>query len=224
MTTAVVEKKHDEKSSLSTIDDRLSQIDKISSKYCALNLPRSVARANALADAMRQIKNLMNGEILENILYLQGSKLGYLTDKDKSGGYPQDVVRDCVILAMLQGLSIVGNEFNIIAGETYITKAGMTRLVRELPGLTDLKIVDGRPEPANNGQGAFVPMKATWLLYGKPDSLEVAVPVRVNTGMGADAILGKATRKVLGRIHARITGSTQMLDEDKVDQEIDAPS
>lgn len=66
-----------------------------------------------------------------------------------------------------------------------------------------------------------MPMKATWLLHGKPDSLEVCIPVRVNSGMGADAILGKATRKILGRIHARITGSNQMIDDDG-DNEIDA--
>lgn len=214
MTTAMVEHKR-------TIDDRLSRIDEIGKVCESYAFSKSWHKAIAVAKAIREIKELMQGEVLQDVLYLQGSPLGFLTDKDRDGGYPPEVVRDVVIEATLRGLSVVGNEFNIIASRMYATKNGVTRLVRELPGLTDLKIVDGRPEPANNGQGAFVPMKATWLLNGKPDSLEVSIPVRVNSGMGADAILGKATRKILGRIHARITGSNQMIDEEG-DHEIDA--
>ncbi len=210
MATAMVESKE----SKLTVDDKLTRIDEIGKACESYALSRSFHKAISVAKAMREMQELMQGEVLQHVLYLQGSPLGFVTDKDKDGGYQPAVVRDVVIEATLRGLSVVGNEFNILAGRMYPTKAGLTRLVRELPGLTDLKITDGRPEPANNGQGAYVPMVATWLLNGKADRLEVAIPVKVNNGMGADAILGKATRKMLARIYARVTGSNQSFEED----------
>lgn len=210
MTTAMVE-------SLS-VDDRLTRIDAITKRCEKFGLVKSFHRAIHVAQAMREIQDLMTGEVLENILYLQGSPLGFLTDKDSAGGYPPEKVRDLVIEATLMGLAVIGNEFNIIAGRIYATKNGLTRLVREFPGMTDLKITEGKPEPSNNNQGAYVPMTAKWLLNGQPDVIEAIIPVRVNSGMGADAIFGKATRKLLAKIYSRLTGSKQSFVDDPDDE------
>ena len=206
MTTAIIEKL--------SVDDRLSRIDEISKSCESYALTRSFHRTIAVAKAMRELKALMTGEVLQHCLDLQSSQLGFLTDKDRDGGYPADVVRDVVIEATLRGLSVCGNELNIISGRLYATKNGLARLVKELPGFADLKLVEGKPENAGNGAGAYVPMKATWTLNGQADHLDAIIPVKVNAGMGADAILGKANRKMLARIYSRVTGSNQSYEDD----------
>ena len=52
-----------------------------------------------------------------------------------------------------------------------------------------------------------MPCKASWKLNGTPDVMEAEIPVRINAGMGSDAILGKAERKMRARIYNRITGT-----------------
>ena len=60
---------------------------------------------------------------------------------------------------------------------------------------------------------------ASWKHKGVADKMEnVVIAVRVNKGQGADATLGKAKRKLLARIYARVTG-TVVTDGDVGDPE-----
>lgn len=160
-------------------------------------------RALMIADGISALRTAV-APIIERVMPLQNNPLGFMTDK-RDTGYPADVVRDCLIEATLRGVSVAGNEFNIIAGRCYVTLNGFRRLMRELPGFTDLKLYPGVPKAANGG--AVVPFKATWKYQGKADQLEREIPVRINAGMGVDAILGKANRKMLASIYSQITGS-----------------
>ncbi len=155
---------------------------------------------------------------------LQGTGLGFLTDKDvaKNGekpGYPITDVKLVAIEAALMGAHWVGNEFNIISCRPYLTKNFFTRKLREFDGFTDLKLFPGVPVLAGE-KGALVPYVATWKLNGVEDRIERLVTkladnreidericVKVNSGMGADAILGKAERKIKAAIYGRLTGS-----------------
>ncbi|MFK5282891.1 hypothetical protein ACI3PL_25325, partial [Lacticaseibacillus paracasei] len=67
---------------------------------------------------------------------LQGNRLGFKTDKDKSGGYPESVVKNCLIEAVLLGIQPTGNQFNIIAGNMYPTKEGCGYLLNNFKGLS----------------------------------------------------------------------------------------
>jgi len=119
-------------------------------------------------------------------------------------------VKECLIEATIRGVRPVNNEFNIIAGRCYLTKNGVAHLLREFPGLTDLRPRFGVPKMVGE-KGALVAASAAWKLNGKPDSIEEReYPIRVNAGMGADAVLGKATRKLYAAIYAQLTGSEQM--------------
>jgi len=184
------------------------------------NLPafmQAVQMAQGIA-ALRAA--LTDAFVLQAIMPLQGSKLGFLTDKDKDGGYGINVVRECSIEAMLRGFSVVGNEFNIIAGGFYGTKAGFHRKVLEFPGLTDLVLEPGVPQLVADKGGALVPFSASWKLQGRAMRIDCQytkdgdnvvdrrIPVKVNGGMGSDAILGKAERKILYRVFARLHGNT----------------
>jgi hypothetical protein len=61
----------------------------------------------------------------------------------------------------------------------------------------------------------LVPMRAEWRLNGVPHLLrceatsegDFRIPVIENEGMGIDAVLGKARRKLFAKIFSRLTGS-----------------
>jgi hypothetical protein len=176
-------------------------------------------RAFRMAAAIRALHNAITDEMMKEIMHLQGTGLGFLTDKDKDGGYDAKIVKLVAIEASLMGAYWVGNEFNIISERPYLTKNFYTRKLREFPGLTDLKLSPGVPNLIGD-KGALVPYVATWkydsrdfrierLLKRIDDKTELdeRIPVRVNSGMGADAILGKAERKIKAQIYNLLTGS-----------------
>ncbi len=182
-----------------------------------------------LASGMRELRAALSKDVVEQVFMpLQGSKLGFRTDRDDKGGYPWDVVRDCVIDAMIRGFRPIGNELNIIAGNPYYTKEAYERKVEEFPGLSGFRPEPGVPQMANGG--ALVPYYATWSLDGVTDSLvcdivkvddrevDRRIPVRVNSGMGTDAIFGKAKRKFYARVYERLTG-VKAVDGDVLDAE-----
>lgn len=188
---------------------------------CALlttDTAENFVRTLKLASGVKMLNRLVSDSILDDIMELQGLTLGFLTDQDKSGGYDRKIVKRCVIEAMINGATVLNNEFNIISQRVYYAKNFFVRKLREFPGLTDLRLTPGVPKTLDGG--ALVPYVATWNLNGvadeirrlvtkMPDGLELdqRIPVKVNAGMGADAILGKAERKMRAAIYSRLTGS-----------------
>jgi hypothetical protein len=187
----------------------IEQLERVieESSLAVLNTVGKIERALRLAAGIGSLRGLLTEKAMQPIMALQGSALGFRTDKDRDGGYPAPVVRECLIEAVLRGLNPVGNEYNIIGGRMYVTREGLTRMVREIPGLAGMKLHIGLPKLAGD-KGAVVQVSATWTLDGKPDAIEPReVPIRVNSGMGGDAIIGKATRKLLALVYSQATGS-----------------
>lgn len=180
-------------------------------------------KALIVARSIKQFRSLLSESVMKDIMELQNNSLGFRTDKATSGGYPVAVVRDCVVQAFMRGLRVTGNEINIIAGNLYVTKEGFERLLAELDGMTNLKIQIGVPE--NKEGGALVPARAEWVYHGVADGIvwekeataDYRIPIRVNSAMGIDAILGKAKSKVLRNIYARATGARLAATEDADD-------
>lgn len=159
--------------------------------------------------------------VRDNFMPLQNSPLGFLTDAKE--GYDIATVRDVICEALLRGVMPVNNEFNIISGRLYIAKNGFERLVREFEGVQDLTYELAVPHLAGD-KGALVACVAKWFHDGVEEELVCAdktkdggidsrIPVKVNGGMGADGILGKATRKMFARIYAKLIGSSVDLAE-----------
>jgi hypothetical protein len=169
-------------------------------------------KAFGMAGAITMLRQQITEQHMGLLMPLQNSAMGFLTDN--KGGYPVEVVKECVIEAVLRGFAVTGNEFNIISGRFYATKNGLARKVREFPGLTDLRLNLGVPEVGREGQ--VVDARATWRLNGKADELARLIPVKVNAGMGPDAILGKATRKLLASVYGVLTGSEHTVPEGEV--------
>jgi hypothetical protein len=161
------------------------------------------------AAAMSRLRELLTGKAIEYVCALSNSRLGFQTDnyynRQRNNPYPPEIIRDCTIEAVLRGARLVGNEFNLIAGNAYFTKAFFSRKLLEYPGLTDLQIIYGIP--AIQPGGAVIETKATWVLNGKAMSRTEKFAIRVNEGQGADAIRGKAERKTKAQIYWQLTGT-----------------
>jgi hypothetical protein len=168
------------------------------------------AAAIATASLMQRVRSLLTPDLLQDLMALQQNQLGFNTDKP----YPVDVVRDCAIVAMIRGARVVGNEFNIISGKAYLTKEYFERQVREFPGISHFRDQYSIPEHGEGGKTARIACRASWTLDGKQDSLaclkgpdgDFRISVRVNSGMGEDAMLGKAKRKFLAKVLAVLQG------------------
>lgn len=197
--------------------ERITQLDQIASKYASALGPSASPFKNALtlAVAMQELRAILTEEMMRPIMGLMNSPLGFMTDRTgqpKKGQtaaaalYGWEEVRDCVIECTLRGFSVVGNEFNIIAGRFYAAKAGVLRKVLQYPCLTDFK--DTYAVPRNKEGGALVTCSATWILAGKPDAIEKEFAIKGDANYtSADAYLGKATRKLCAAILHRLNGS-----------------
>lgn len=196
-----------------------------------------VLKAIVLARATNQIRKLLTDKMMQDIMELMGSPLGFRTDKDKEErGYSVGVVRDIAIVAAIDGARLVGNEFNIIAGNYYRTKEQLKRRILEWEGLSNFRY-DTQIAETYGEKGAAVACRASWRLNGNREEIvceknekgDFRIAVRVNSGQGQDAIKGKAERKLFLKVWERLRGQeVQDWDPDEggeppsVDQTIDA--
>lgn len=162
--------------------------------------------AHAVALALKQMREGIAGEVISTIHGLQNSRLGFKTDNP--AGYPVETVRDCFIEATLRGVKPVGNEFNIIKSQCYITKEGYQGKIARAPFISEFKC-DLEPPKADNGKTATVSCRATWKKNGVEDTKKAEIPVRLDSGSTVDNILGKAERKFLKRVWEQMTGKTE---------------
>lgn len=161
-----------------------------------------------MAKGLEELRAALSDDLMRQyVLPLMNSPLGFRTDR--AGGdkpvYGMADVREAVIEAAIKGFRWTGNEFNIISGRAYFTKEGLARRVREWPGLTNLQLTPGLPSVKDGG--CIVPFVASWELHGSKQRAERQIPVRLNSGQGGDAGLGKATRKMLAAVYGQLAGS-----------------
>ena len=161
-------------------------------------------KAFEVANATAVLKELLNDEYMKPIMLLQGNRLGFKTDKDTTGGYSKEVVKNCLIEAVLTGVQPSMNQFNIISGNMYVTKEGFGYLLSKIEGLK-YEIIPFIPKV--DGNQALIVMKITWTLKGnETQTREIEFVIKVNNFMGADAIIGKATRKARAWLYSQVTG------------------
>jgi hypothetical protein len=164
---------------------------------------------------MAELRGALTPEMMQPVMALMNTDLGFRTDRDpnqidsKTGKpfipYSAEIVKECFIESKLRGFHCVGNEWNIIAGRFYACKNGFRRKVTHFAGVTDFKDLYEVPRLSGD-KCAIVKCRAAWKKDGIADSIECEIPVKVNSFMGSDAILGKAERKLLKRVHDRLSG------------------
>jgi hypothetical protein len=199
-------------------------------------------QAVALSKSLRELRDVLNipqiagnpkTSLMESVFMpMCGTRNGFTTDKDdKPDKYNTNEVCEALIQAMQMGLRPIGNEFTIISRNAYMGQSGAFRLLREWPGLSALDIRFSTPQPAGE-KGAYVTSIANWLIDGKKfelirgmeklkdgEAFDHRLVIRVNAGMGADAIWGKAKRKMYYEIYTRLTLGmyTVGFDDDSID-------
>ena len=197
-------------------------------------------RRNVLTGmAIRRLKELLDAKIMDVVLNdLMNSPLGFVTDRgphawkaDNKKPYEPSIVKDCLIQALLHGLSWCNNEFNILAGRFYISQNGYERKVRETPGLTDLAY-SVSPSFAVQGVNArCVRACASWRLNGLPDKLigtdgkeGVIIPIKTDDYSTEDQIIGKGLRKLLARVYRQANGSAKSLPDPDAEEPLPRPT
>lgn len=162
------------------------------------------SRAINMAEAYEQLRGMLTPEVLKPIMKLQGSPLGFKTDKV----YTEEVVKDALIEATIKGFYPVSNEINILAGRQYSTKEGFHGWFRRAAEKGRCSFPQWKlSAPKTTSEGALV-VGTIACMWGEK-KIELAgeeIPVKVNQGMGSDAVLGKAERKLFARLYARCTG------------------
>lgn len=177
-------------------------------------LEGNFARTIAYGMAVAEFREALNEKVMKALMKLKNSKMGFRTDEGpKVSPYSMDVVRDCVIEAATLGLQCVGNQFNILGGNMYVTKEGFTFLLRQLAKegrLQDMRFVYHPAEikesstqgVSRNGEvyqkierEGLVKVELSCVWDGKPVNECLEFVIRVNAGMSQDAVLGKAERK-----------------------------
>lgn len=162
-------------------------------------------RAYLTAQGMAELRELLTPDYMAPIMQLQGSRLGFKTDKDKNGGYPMAVVKDCLIEAVLMGLQPYGNQFNIIAGNCYMTKEGAGFILNNMKGLK-YDLVCEITKINQDKSGAMVNGTISWTINGESFSKVIPIPVKMDQYTSVDAIIGKATRKGRAWLISHLTG------------------
>ena len=163
--------------------------------------------------------------LMDEFTPLADNPLGFRTDKQ----YGKPVVRKAMVEALLRGLPLTGNHFNVIQERCYLTKEGFQYLCRNHPGVTDLAYDVHEPDeirPVANSKmvAAYMPFTASWKMNGIEQFLETKCYVRMYGGNDSfyDGLVGKATRRGLAKVYERMIGPV-LAPMDADDLEPDTP-
>lgn len=160
-------------------------------------------KAHTVSNAIVELEKLLDDNYMKPIMALQGTILGFKTDKV----YPVDVVRRCLIEAVLKGLQPSNNEFNIIAGNMYGAKNGLKRLLDEWPGLRYTIIHSIKSWSVEKGNASF-DTTIKWEIAGRKHEEVVPLITKINNYSSTDAAIGKADRKAYAWLLSNISGET----------------
>jgi len=198
-----------------SLANKAQELDAVAEQYSsALSTEASpFTSALILSEGIAALRDLLDDGIMQAIMRLADTPLGFITDRANKGGYAPKEIKDAIIEASLRGFRVAGNEFNIISGRFYGAKNGLHRKIITFPGLTDFTETFSVPRFTQNGGGAVLTAKATWYLQLSDEQdpikmeLQRELAIRVNTGMGVDAVIGKAQRKLYAAVLNRLTGT-----------------
>lgn len=189
----------------------------------AMQVKESFLQTFALGESMAKLREALTPQVMRSIMSLKNTKLGFKTDENPKRGivYEVDTVRDCLIEATLYGVRPTGNQFNIISAGTYITKEGFTYLLRNLADFHSFKMLispatiseasssgisrDGKQYQTIEREGR-VKVALSWVYLSVMGEQNLEFIVKVNNGMGQDAIAGKAERKAKAWLYNYLTG------------------
>lgn len=188
------------------VNQAIARLDQLSVEACdiggSVDVATQFTRAVKMSRVVKEIRECVKLALPE-FRHLIGSPLGFKTDKQ----YSDDELSDIISQGLIRGLPITGNCFNALCKSCYVTKEGFGFLLGKLEGLKDYKenFVFDQAETFNGKDVVRVTCYASWEWHGKSGEMKEMIPVRLNAGMGPDAAVGKAARKLRARVYERLT-------------------
>lgn len=184
-------------SELETLVSEASEINKLTSMF---------QKTFKIAVVAQKIGEFITPQIVQKYLMpLQGSRIGFKTDKDDKGGYSWQIVQSVAKEAFLLGLPMAGNCVNIISNNLYATKEGFEYLLNELNMgcLIDIEDIvietqayyDNVHKKAVRGRARATAKVSFMDTEGERVEKSKSFTCKINNGMDEDAIEGKITRK-----------------------------
>lgn len=174
----------------------------------AANKTEGFMKAFMIADAMVKLQESLTHEYMKPIMAMMGSKLGFKTDRDNkpdNDKYTEAIVKRCLIEAVMMGVQPYGNQFNIIAGNCYITKEGFGYALNTWPELTYNIIPEVKAVNADK-TSAVIHCAIEWNSNGMIKEKNVPFQLKMDTYTTLDAAIGKATRKARAWLHNVVSG------------------
>jgi hypothetical protein len=171
----------------------------------ALAEKNAFKRTFAVAKTVQELRSLLTPQVMEPIMSLAGSSLGFKTDKE----YRLEIIKDCLIQACIHGVYPVGNMFNVIAKQFYITREGFQYKLDNYSGLRYM-IIPELPKisnPSQKGSSAVQPILVKWEIKGKKYEQKLEFPMKYYANIGEmEALAGKGKRKAMCWLWNTITG------------------
>jgi hypothetical protein len=116
-----------------------------------------IRRVEAAPEAMRELerglgiatlKENMPAEVVVVLRALQNTAVGFRTDN--RDGYGDSVLVACACMALGDGMSLTGNQWNIISGQYFVAKEGWRAKLKKL-GAVRMSVEAGMPEEEEAG-------------------------------------------------------------------------
>lgn len=176
------------------------------------DLAINVANSFTAANVMLALRETMTNQVVERYFRpLAGQKFGFRTD---SNNYSTEVLRSCIIDAILLGLAPTGNQFNIISGNCYPTKEGYTNLLKKIG--VDYKI-EILPNTSQDNSYAIMPCRVTYT-YGTAKNAkwekDIVIPKKGNENY--DLLAGKANKRIKQALYEYLTGTDWGYSDDEI--------
>lgn len=201
------------------IAETLQRVGEIVQAVDYANIGENLVAQIQCAKGIERLRRMLSADVMAPIMGLMNTSLGFKTDRDpnkpQKGQVPTpygvDVVREAFIEAQFRGLQCVGNHWNIISSQCYVTKEGLEYLLSKKLRVTSLMVDLGVPEIVKvaGGENALVDAKASCEYGGskhvaravKSAEMDGRIAVKVFAFTTTDAILGKVRRKILKRLY-----------------------
>ena len=176
------------------------------------DLAINVANSFTAANVMLALRETMTDQVVERYFRpLAGQKFGFRTDRNN---YPTEVLRSCIIDAILLGLAPTGNQFNIISGNCYPTKEGYTNLLKKIGVEYKIEIL---PNMSQDNSYAIMPCRVTYT-YGTAKNVkwdkDIVIPKKGNENY--DLLAGKANKRIKQALYEYLTGTDWGYSDDEI--------
>ena len=198
---------------LTRLDEAASAVAELAPETAAIGT--SFLDAIRVANAVALLKSAIPDKVIDSVASLRGTKLGFLTDGTQKSE-SKAAIKDAIIAAAFMGVPLVRNCFNILGGNFYLTREGVTFKLDRIPGLR-YEITPATPiivkEPTyDEAKRRGIPGTAechvaiTWERDGEHGDEARVFAVKVNTGMTTEAIQGKAWTRGAKWLFTRLSG------------------